>query len=112
MSFVTQPFCATGTTKTEVTVTTSAGTSQLIGRLDAPVQIRVVNYDTVRVGFRVGTKTYTDAATIAASKTIPAGAIEVFTVNPNSDGSLVYWNIIGDTGAAGNKFEVTQGVGY
>lgn len=112
MSFTTQPFCSNGATKTEVTVTTSAGTSQIMGQLSGPVQVRVVNYDTVRVGLRFGAKTYTDAATIAASKTIPAGAVEVFTVQPNPDGSPVYWNIIGDAGAAGNKFEVTQGAGY
>lgn len=112
MSFVTQPFCANEGAKVEVSVTASAGTSQLLGQPSGPFQLRVCNYDTVRVAFRTGAKATCDAVSIANSKTIQPGATEVFTVMPNSDGAALYWNICGDTSPTGNKFEVVIGAGY
>jgi len=116
MSYVTQPIALTYGTKKEVTVSASAGTSQLLGQLTGPVQVRIVNYDTVRVAVRFGPKTATDALTLAGNPTVAPGATEVWTIVPNidpvTDSAAVYWNIISDASPAGNKFEVTLGAGY
>ena len=111
MSLSTQPIALNFATKKEVTVTTSAGTSQSIGALSGPIQARVANYDTARVAVLFGTQTAANAITVAGSPTIPPSGVEVLTIVPNSDGTAVYWNVIGDTGAVGNKFEVTLGSG-
>lgn len=112
MSFNTRPFCPTyGATK-EFTVSASAGTSQLIGQLTGPTQFRLVNFDTVKVAYCFGPKAQADAITLAANpKLVGSGGTEVVTVMPNSDGSPVYLNVIGDTAPAGNKFEATPGQG-
>jgi hypothetical protein len=113
MSYVTQPIALNYKTKNEQTVAaTRLATSQNLGPLSGPIQARLVNYDTVRVAFLAGPKADADAITLAGAPTIAPGATEVFTIMPNSDGSAVYWNIISDASPAGNKFEVTLGVGY
>lgn len=112
MSFVTQPIALNYKTKKEVTVTASAGTSQSLGQLSGPIQVRVANFDTVRVSFLAGAKADADAVTLAGGVGIVAGGVEVFTIVPNNDGSTVYWNIISAASPAGNTFEVTVCSGY
>lgn len=112
MSFLSRPFSPNFATKNEQTVaSTRLATSQNIGALSGPVQVRLINYDTSRVAITFGTKAVADAVTVANSPTVAAGSTEVITVHPNQDGSVVYWNIIGDGTPAGNKFEVTLGQG-
>jgi len=107
MSFNTRPISLTYATKVEVTVANSAGTSQLLGQLSGPIQVRIVNNDTVRVAFRAGTQAFANAITLSNSPTFPGGATEIITIHPNPDNTPVYWNIFGDTAPGGKAFEVT-----
>ena len=113
MSFATGPFAPSFASKQEVTVAATAGTSQNLGQLTGPIQARLVNHDTVKVGFAAGIKATVDAiALTAANITLTAGRTEIITIMPNSDGSPVYWNIISAASPAGNKFEVVLGQGF
>lgn len=113
MSFNVRPFSPLFGSKLTFTVSTSAGTPQSLGQLSGPIQLRIVNYDTgAPVAYAAGTQTGIASMTVAANPTLPAnGAAEIITVHPNQDGSVAYFNVIGDTGAAGGKFEVTRGQG-
>ena len=114
MSFQNRPVTLTYGSKQEVTITTSAGTSQLFASgLTGPVQARLVNHDTAdRVAFRFGKKADTDVVALATSPTLPKGPVlEIITVFPNEDGSDVYWNVIGGASTGGGKFEVTKAQG-
>ena len=113
MSFLTRPFSPTFGRKLTFTVSTSAGTPQLIGQLSGPLQLRLANYDTgAPVAYMAGTQTAVASVTVAANPTLMSGgATELITVHPNSDNTPVYFNVIGDTGASGGKFEATPGQG-
>lgn len=113
MSFLTRPFSPLFGSKLTFTVSTSAGTSQSLGELTGPIQLRLANYDTgAPVAYAAGPKAIVDAITVANNPTLAQnGATEVITVHPNQAGGLVYFNVIGDTGASGGKFEVTRGQG-
>lgn len=110
MNFNFRPFSPTFGTKKEVTLTASAGTSQLVGQITGPVQVRVVNTDTIRACVVFGTLAQANAVSLANGVTIRGGETSVLTVHPNSDGSAVYWNVIGDA-TASKAFEVTLGQG-
>lgn len=98
--------------KEEVTVTATATAAQLlINQQNGPVQVRIVNYDTVRVAYRFGDSSV--AAVLATDPTLAPGATEVITVIPAGGYSArdIYFSVISDTSPTGNKFEATPGQG-
>lgn len=111
MSFLARPFSPLFGSKLTFTVSTSAGTSQSLGKPSGPMQLRIANFDTVAVSYGAGVKATVDAVTVAAYPALPSGGLEVITVHPNQDGSELWFNVIGDTGASGGKFEVVRGQG-
>ena len=113
MSFLTRPFSPLFGSKLTFTVSTSAGTPQSLGKPSGPMQLRIVNYDTgAPVAYAAGPTGTIASMTVAANPTLAAsGATEIVTVHPNQDGSELFFNVIGDTGASGGKFEVTRGQG-
>lgn len=101
-----------------VTVSASATTPQpLVGTIanpaepTGPIQVRIVNYDTVKVAFHFGTLAGATNIALATSPTLAPGATEVLTVMPNRDGGIVYWSTISAASPTGNSFEVTLGQG-
>jgi hypothetical protein len=111
MSFSTQPAALNYKSKHDLAVTTSATGSVAIGQLSGPVQIRHANYNTARVAFLYGAKADADAITVATAPTLGPGVHEIITVYPNSDGSPVWLNVIGDTGASGGGYEYAIAAG-
>jgi len=113
MSFLTRPFSPLFGSKLTFTVSTSAGTPQSLGKPTGPLQLRIVNYDTgAPVAYGAGPTVTMAAMTVATYPTLASGgATEVITVHPNQDGSELFFNVMGDTGASGGKFEVTRGQG-
>lgn len=105
-------FVPTYGAKKEVTVVATATAGTLIAKQhNGPFQVRLVNYDTVRVAYRFGDSTVT--AVLASDPTLAPGATEVITVMPGNGYSAtdIYFSIVSDTSPTGNKFEATPGQG-
>lgn len=105
-------FAPTYGAKKEVVVATpaTAGTL-LIKQANGPQQIRIVNYDTVKVAYRFGDSSVT--ASLTADPTLAPGATEIVTVMPPGGYTAadIYFSIVSDTSPTGNKFEATPGAG-
>lgn len=98
--------------KKEIVVATPATTGILIiKQLTGPQQVRIVNYDTVKVAYRFGDSTV--VAVLTTDPTLAAGATEVITVVPANgyNATDIYLSIVSDTAPTGNKFEATPGQG-
>lgn len=105
-------FCPVYGAKEEVTVTATATTAKLLAnQQNGPVQVRIVNYDTVKVAYRFGDSDV--AAVLTTDPTLAPGATEVITVMPTPGYSCrdIYFSVISDTSPTGNKFEATPGQG-
>lgn len=105
-------FAATYGAKQEVVVAATATAAKLlIKQLNGPQQVRIINYDTVKVAYRFGDSAV--AAVLTSDPTLAPGTAEVITVFPPAGypAGDVYFSVMSAASPTGNMFEATPGQG-